>query len=527
MRGPVLFGSLLSALGLLCGIVAVSATAQTLTVGQAQPPTSLDPHFHARTQNNANSSHVFETLVTQDAQLANRPGLAVSWQPVGETAWDFHLREGVRFHDGALLTADDVVFSFQRAPNVPNSPGGFGTATRAIRAVEATGPLTVRFHTTVPSPLLPGDVGQIFIVSRRHAAAAATQDYNSGKAMIGTGPFRFAEWVPGERIIYTRNQDWWGGPVEWERVVFRMISQGPSRVAALLAGDLDLIADVPTSDVARLAQNPGIAVFTASSVRLIYLNFDPSPEALLSGTLLAHDGSALARNPLGDPRVRRALAHAVNRENLAERLYEGQAIPAHQIAPQDSDGYDPAMPPLTFDPDRARALLAESGFPQGFQMTLYTSNDSIPNSARAVQAIAQMWQRIGVRATIETMPHTVFSRRRAQLELPAFLADWSGRGVLIHTLASLMHTRDGGFGAANRVRYSNPELDALIKAAIGDFDPERGKATLLRAARLARDDAGLVPVLFTVNTWAARRGSVNYRPRMDNHTLATHASPAR
>jgi peptide/nickel transport system substrate-binding protein len=184
------------------------------------------------------------------------------------------------------------------------------------------------------------------------------------------------------------------------------------------------------------------------------------------------------------------------------------------------------MPPLAFDPDRARALLDEGGFPQGFQMTLYTSNDSIPNSARAVQAIAQMWQRIGVRATIETMPHTMFSRRRAQLELPAFLADWSGRGVLIQTLASLMHTRESGFGAANRVRYSNLELDALIRSAIGDFDLERRTATLLRAARLARDDAGLVPVVFTVNTRAARRGGVTYRPRMDNFTLATHASPA-
>jgi peptide/nickel transport system substrate-binding protein len=516
---------LLAALAL--GLGAAPAAAQTLTVGQAQPPTALDPHFHARVQNNANSLHVFDTLIGYDARLAMQPRLATAWRPVGETAWDFTLRDGVRFQDGTPLTADDVVFSFERAPTVPNSPGSFGTATRAIRAVEAVGPLTVRFHTTVPSPQLPGDVAQIFIVSRRHGAGATTEDYNSGRAMVGTGPFRFVEWVPGERLTYARSPDWWGGRAPWERVVFRQVSNGPARVAALLAGDIDLIADVPTSDVPRLAEDRRVALFTTSSVRMIYLNFDPSAEALQGGTLTGHDGQRLARNPLGDPRVRRALAHATNRESLAERLYEGQAIAAHQIAPEGSDGFDPAMPPLAFDPDRARALLAEAGFPQGFRMTLYTSNDSIPNSARAVQAIAQMWQRIGVVATIETMPHTVFSRRRGLLELPAFLADWSGRGELIYTLAALLHTRDGGFGAANRVRYSNPELDALIRAAAGDFDTARRGRTLLAAARLARDDAGLVPVVFTVNTWAGRAGVVTYEPRMDNHTLATSARPAR
>src|SRR3970282_360831 len=224
-----------SLLAVLALAFAGAAAAQELRIGLASEPTSMDPHYHNLSPNNSLLSHVFESLVDQDERQRLQPGVAQSWKAIDDTTWEFKLRGGVKFPGGRPFTADDVLFSFERAPNVEGSPASFGIYARGKTLVKVDDH-TLHIKTAAPYPLMPNDVSQIFIVSRKHGAGARTPDYNSGKAAIGTGAFRYVEYTPGNRIILQPNDGYWGAKPQWARVVFRGIKSAPSRGAALLAG---------------------------------------------------------------------------------------------------------------------------------------------------------------------------------------------------------------------------------------------------------------------------------------------------
>ena len=223
-----------------------SAAAQELRIGLASEPTAMDPHYHNLSPNNSLLSHIFESLVGQDERQRLTPDLAESWKAVDATTWEFKLRRNVRFHDGTPFTADDVIFSFERAPNVEGSPSSFGIYARGKTFVKVDDH-TLHVKTKEPYPLMPNDVSQVFIVSRKHGQGAKTPDYNSGKAAVGTGPYRFVEYTPGNRIVMQRFDQYWGQKPIWQRVTFRALKSDPSRVAALLAGDVDFIDEVPAT----------------------------------------------------------------------------------------------------------------------------------------------------------------------------------------------------------------------------------------------------------------------------------------
>jgi len=509
-------------------VLAAPAAAQTLSIGLATPPTALDPHYHAHAQSSATAAHVFETLHAPDAAMQLRPLLATEARTTDGVTWDVRLREGVAWHDGTPFTADDVAFSIARAGNVPNSPGSYGTYTREVRAVEVLGPHAIRITARAPAPLLMANLSNIYIVSRRHGEGAATEDYNSGKAMIGTGPYRFARWSPGTEIHFIRNDGYRGPREPWERASFRVIPNNSARTAALLAGDVDVIADIPSADVERVRGDRRLQVFTVASNRLVFLGLDRTDAALTSGHVRAAEGApALARNPLGDVRVRRALSMAIDRRALVERINEGQAVATGQFLPEGFFGHFADIAVERHDPEGARRLLAEAGFPGGFRLTLSTSNDRIVNSARMVQAIAQMWTRIGVATSVETMPHAVFTPRRNRYELPVFLSSWGNQtGEALYTLVPQLGTRgQGGLGNANRIRYSNPEMDRLLVAAGAEVDAPRRLALIRQATDLALAEAVMQPLLLQVNNWGARRGIV-MEPRIDQYTLAMSIRPA-
>nr|WP_246513865.1 ABC transporter substrate-binding protein [Neoroseomonas soli] len=456
------------------------------------------------------------------------PRLATGATTTDGITWDVSLREGVRWHDGTPFTADDVAFSIHRAANVPNSPGSFGTYTREVRRIEVTGPLSLRITAAAPAPLLMANLSNIFIVSRRHGEGATTDDYNSGKAMIGTGPYRFARWSAGTEIHFARNDAYWGQREPWERASFRVIANNTARTAALLAGDVDLIADIPSTDVARVRGDRRFQVVTVASNRLVFLGLDRTDEALATGHVRAAEGApALARNPLGEVRVRRALSMAIDRRALVERINEGQAIATGQFLPEGFFGHFADIPVERHDPEGARRLLAEAGFPAGFRLTLTTSNDRIVNSARMVQAIGQMWTRIGVATSVETMPHAVFTPRRNRYELPVFLSSWGNQtGESLYTLVPQLGTRgQGGLGNANRIRYSNPALDRLFVAAGTEIDAPRRLGLIRQATDIALADAVMLPLLLQVNNWGARQG-LGMAPRVDQYTLAMSVRPA-
>ncbi len=302
-----------------------AAQAQTLTMAVQQEPTSIDPHFHYTAPNNQTARHVFDSLIHADARLQPMPGLAESWRVVDDRTWEFTLRRGVTFHDGTPFTAEDVAFTFQRVPQVQNSPGSFALFTRG-KTVTVVDPHTIRISTQAPYPLMLNDLGMVSIVSRRAAEGASTEQFNSGRAAIGTGPFRFSSFRPGERVELTANGGYWGGSPEWRQVAIRLIRSNPARVAALLSGQVDVIDHVPTTDVTRLRGTAGISVLQVPSIFVVFLSIDSNRD--ITPHVCDNQGQPLQPNPLRDARVRRALSLAVNRGAIVERIMDGAALPA-------------------------------------------------------------------------------------------------------------------------------------------------------------------------------------------------------
>ena len=316
-------------------LVAVPATVSAqgeLTIGLASEPSSIDPHFHNLGPNNAVARVIFDRLIMPDDKQKLRPGLAVSWKPVDDTTWELKLRKGVKFHDGSPFTADDVVFTFQRAPDVEGSPSSFGTYLKG-KTITRIDDYTVRIKTERPYPLMPNDLSTFSIVSRKYGEGATTADYNSGKATIGTGAYKFVEYVPGDRIVLERNENYWGDKPEWTKVTLKPIKSGPSRVAALLAGDVDLIEQTPTPDIERLKKDPNLTLSQGISNRVIYLHMDQNRDN--SPFVKAKDGSDI-QNPLKDQRVRLAISQAINRDAIVSRVMESIAIKAGQLLPSSS-----------------------------------------------------------------------------------------------------------------------------------------------------------------------------------------------
>jgi peptide/nickel transport system substrate-binding protein len=522
MKAWKIVASLLLAAGLSLPAI---AGAKPLTIGLASEPTAMDPHFHNLSPNNSLLSHIHEPLVRQDHSQELIPGLAESWKAIDDTTWEFKLRQGVTFHDGTPFTADDVVFTFERAPDVEGSPSSFGTYTKG-KTVKKVDDHTVHITTPAPYPLMPNDVSTVMIISKKHGMGAKTEDYNSGKASIGTGPFKFKEYVPGDRIVMDRNESYWGEKPMWTVVTFKPIKSGPSRVAALLAGDVDLIEQTPTVDLERLKKEPGVALSDGISNRVIYLHLDHARDD--SPFVKAKDGSAI-KNPLKDLRVRRAISKAINRDLIVERVMEGVAIKAGQLLPEGFFGVSKNLEPEAYDPEGAKKLLAEAGFPDGFKLTIHGPNDRYINDAKIAEAVGQMLSRIGVPTEVVTMPRSVYFKRASRggpdgtPEFSFILVGWgSGTGEASSPLKSLLmtHNPDKGFGASNRGRYSNPEVDRLTEEALAMVDDAKREAGLAKATEVAINDLGIIPLHYQVNVWAARKG-LKYRARTDERTVAT------
>ena len=507
-----------------------TANAQELRIGLGNEPTAMDPHYHNLSPNNSLLSHVFESLVDQDERQRLQPGLAESWRTIDDTTWEFKLRRDVKFHDGTPFTADDVIFSFERAPNVEGSPSSFGIYARG-KTFTKVDDHTVHIKTAAPYPLMPNDVSQVFVVSRKHGQGAKTPDYNSGKAAIGTGAFKFVEYTPGNRIVLQRNDQYWGQKPAWQRVIFRGIKSDPSRVAALLAGDVDLIEQVPSTDMERLKKDAKVTISQTVSNRIIYLHLDHFRDD--SPFVRAKDGGAI-KNPLRDRRVRSAISKAIDRDAIVSRVMEGEAIKAGQLLPEGFFGVSPKLKPVAYDPNGAKKLLAEAGVPNGFRLTIHSPNDRYPNDARIAEAVGQMLSRIGIDTQVVTMTQGVFFRDASTgspdkgPKFSFILVGWgSGTGEASSPLKSLLATydREKGMGASNRGRYSSPQVDKLINDALATVDDRKRADLLARATEVAIDDVGIIPLHYQVNTWAMRRG-FSYQPRTDEYTLAGGVSKA-
>jgi peptide/nickel transport system substrate-binding protein len=513
-----------------------TASADELTIGLAAEPSAMDPHYHNLGPNNAMRTHIFEALIEQDAEQKLEPYLAESWRPLDDTTWEFKLREGVRFHDGTELDAQDVIYTMCRVPLVADSPSSFTIYTKAVAAMEAPDPQTVIIKTDGPYPLLPTELASIGIISAPADATditfsrdgcdgigetPTTAEFNSGEKAAGTGPYKLVQYTPGDRIVLERNDDYWGREQHWEKVTFRPITSDGPRVAALLAGDVDLIERPSIQDLERI-KSEGFEVAQGLSNRVIYLHVDheqePSPG--VSGT----DG----KNPFKDIRVREAISKAINREAIVDRIMGGVAVPAGELLPGGMFGSRPDAKADSYDPERAKELLTEAGYPDGFGLVIGTPNDRYINDAKIAQAVAQMLARIGIETEVDAMTATTFFSRRNNYEFSTYLAGWgSGTGEMSSPLIALVATPDSakGMGGTNRGQYSNPELDALIEQALGTVDDAEREKLLQQASQVVIEDYGILPLHFEVTPWAYREG-LTYEPRTDQATLAMSVEPA-
>ncbi len=521
------FGSILGPV-LASTLMAVPAFAEELTIGLASEPTAIDPHFHNLGPNNAMSRHIFDRLILQNERQQLEPGLAVSWKPVDDLTWEFKLRRGVKFHDGSDFDADDVVCTWDRAPNVPNSPSSFGTYTKG-KTVEKIDDHTVHFKSAAPYPLMANDVSTITIVSDEGGCGGTTAEFNDGTAAVGTGPFKFVDYTPGDSIVVERNDDYWGERPIWSKVTFKPIKSGPARVAALLAGDVDMIAAVPTADVATLSRNDRVSLSQGVSNRVIYLHLD---HARADSPYVKANGGGPIDNPLRKLEVRRAISMAINRDAIVDRVMEGVAIKAGQLLPDGFFGVSDNLAPVEYDPDGARKLLAQAGYPDGFELTIHGPNDRYINDAKVAEAIGQMLTRVGIKTAVETMPRSVYFGRASRggpNDTPEFsfiLVGWgAGSGEASSPLKSLIatHAPDKGWGASNRGRYSNPRFDALLERALSTVDADRRDRLLAEATELAIGDVAIIPTHYQVSTWGARKG-LKYAARTDEFTLAIGVS---
>ncbi len=532
-----LIGTTALMFGLLASVGA--AAAADLKIGLSAEPSALDPHYHNLVPNNAMSKHPFNALVEQDENQRLEPGLATSWKALDDTTWEFKLREGVKFHDGTPFTAKDVVFSLCRVPKVPNSPSAFTIYMKSVESLETPDDHTIIFKTATPYPLLPTDLSTIAVISANTGKFSgplvfkksgcegvesypSTEDFNSGKAMNGTGPFKFKEFVKGDRIVMVKNPNYWGDKAPWDTVTFKpILSDGP-RVAALLAGDVDFIENPPSQDLPRLRKDKSVRVVDGLSNRVIYVALDsgPAPSPGIKGT---------DKNPLADPKVRKALSLAIDRKAIDQRIMNTQAEPAAQLISPGLFGYNPDLKVDGFDAKKAKALLAEAGYPNGFEITIGSPNDRYMNDEKVTQAIAQYWTRIGVKTSVDATTASVFFSRRGKKEFSAYLAGWgAGTGEASSPLKSLVACRkpEKGYGTTNYANYCNEQMDATLTEALATIDDAKREKLLQKAMAEAMGDTGMIPVHFEKTPWAMKK-SLTYTPRVDQQTMAQEVKPAK
>ena len=503
-----------AAFALLMLLVSVApADAEALRFAQFQDATTLDPDGFLSTFNATVSHHIFDGLIRRGPDMALQPGLALSWKAVDAETWVFALRPGVTWQDGTPFTAEDAKASIDRIGRL-HAPYGFTRYTRSIADVSVLAPLQLQVRTTGPDPILPAELSFLF-VTKAQALDLGSEAFDKGGATIGTGPYRLVERMPGTRTLVARNDGYWGGKPAFDTVLLRPIPDEAARVAAMMAGDVDIIINVPPSDVEQLKRRGGINVFVGPQDRVIM--FLPSFAPTAAGITDA-DGHPVDTNPFADVRVRRAVSMAIDRPALIARVLDGLAEPAAQAFPDGYLGSSPNLKPVAFDAQGARRLLAEAGYPRGFGTTLHCPNKLFLRDRETCEAVAGMLARVGVKLTVVLVPGSQFNTERLKGVWPFYLQSaGTGMGEILPSFVALAPTPNPsvGFGPSNNQHYSNPQVDRLLASAIRTMDDTQRWAMEAQAMEIwVRDDAGVIATHRQLSIFATRKG-LHIVPRED------------
>ena len=509
-------------------IAATPAFAEDLRIGRATEHGSLDPLYSDLGSDVATAENMFESMIRFDSKLRIHPSLATDWKLIDPLTWEIRIRPGVTFHNGAPLTANDVAYSLNRARDIPNSPGPLASFVRPVKEAEIVDPLTLRIHTVAPTPLLMDMIGRIFVLPASLGASVANEDFNSGRAMIGTGPYRFKSSAPGDNVIWTANPTYWGDKPAFGTVTVKFLSNPAARSAALLSGAVDVIEQIPPSDIGVFKGRDDVTLFDAVSTRVVYVGMDQGRDD--SPFITDKDGKPMTVNPLKDRRVRLALSKMINRPAIVERVLSGAGDATGQIVPDGMGGHDPALRPVALDLPGAKKLLTEAGYPDGFGLTLHGSNNRFPNDSQVAQALGQMFSRGGIRVNgVEVVPYNVYATAATQRKYSLFIFSYGSIGSsALNGLTGVLATYDAakGTGSLNRARYSNTAFDEVLGRASAEFDEAKRGALLAQATKIAMDDAAILPLYWQKLYWAARKGFV-VDPDRGESTSVNFVHPAR
>jgi len=506
-------------LGILCSILALvmlfigagpSGAEQALIHGAASEPRSLDPYFHSETPTNSMNKNIHDCLVDFDSELKIHPALAEKWDNPDNLTWIFHLRQGIKFHDGTPFTAHDVKFSIERCQTWEKS--GFKATTGQIKSMEVLDDHTIKVMTKKPFGILPRKLAQVMIMCQKFVEAH-DEEYLNDHAN-GTGPYQLKEWIKGDHLTLVANEDYFRGAPPIKTVILRPLTNDATRTAALLSGDCHVADDVPVRDVDRIKANKKVEAASRPSLRLIYLQMD-------------HDRaqtpkieSPTGKNPLQDVRVRKALYYGIDEAAIVQYVMNGFAEPASQFYPSAVFGYDPAIKRPPYDPEKAKALLTEAGYPNGFTITIDSPNDRYVNDEKIVQAVASSLAKIGLQVKVNAIPKKTFFPMTDRRETSFFLIGWScADGDASAFLDGIAHTYDKekGYGRYNRGRYSNPKVDELIESASATVNPDERLKAMREAQRIALlEDQNVIPLHYQVDLYAKSKALV-WKPRADHY----------
>ena len=496
----------------MLALIAGAAQAVTLRVANQGDAQAMDPHALNEALQLSLLGNVYEPLIGRDQKLALTPALATRWSATSPTVWRFELRRGVRFHDGTPLTAADVVFSFQRAAGEGSDMRSTTASIKAVRAVAgAGGSDAIEIETHAPFPILPDVISNIYIMSRAWCEAnQATRPVNRRKGIEnaasfkanGTGAFQLKERQPGTRTVLTRFAGYWMPlATNVTEVVFTPIANDATRVAALLSGEIDLMEPVPLQDIERLKANPALKVLQGPELRTIFLGMDQQRDELLYSDVKG-------RNPFKDRRVRQAFYQAIDIEAVRTRVMRGAATPAALMLGPGVNGYPADLDRrLPYDPAAAKRLLAEAGYPSGFEVGMNCPNDRYVNDAKICQAVAANLARIGVRINLQAEAKVTYFPKILRRQTSFYLLGWTPGTCDAHdVLSTLIATpNEQGQGQFNLGSYSNARVDALTAAVQSETDSARRNALIREALALHAKDIGHIPLHQQALAWGMKK----------------------
>ncbi len=493
-----------------CALAAISLTASAaaLRIANQGDALSMDPHSLNESLQLTVLNNVYEPLVTRGRDYKLAPALATDWKQMSPTVWRFNLRKGVQFHDGTPFTADDVIFSYERAKDDGSDMKSYVGQIKEIKKINDH---SLDFVTNAPFPILPELFTGWLIMSKKWCETnQATKPVDRRKGIEnaasfranGTGPYRVRERQPNVRTTFSLNGNWWGkidGNVD--EVVFTPIGNDSTRVAALLSGEVDVMEPVPVQDVDRIKSNPNLKLWQGPELRVIFLGMDQKRDEL-------QFSSVKGKNPFKDKRVRQAFYQAIDVDGIAKTVMRGAAIPIAEMFPPQVKGFAPDLAKrLPYDPEASKKLLTEAGYASGFEVKLNCPNDRYVNDASICQAVAANLARVGIKINLEAETKGTYFPKILRRDTSFYMLGWTSSTVDAHNVMYpiMSSPGDGGRGQFNLGAYSNPKIDELTAKVGSETDDKKRNEMIREAIKIHQDDVGHIPLHQQALNWGTKK----------------------